>query len=50
MSEHGPQEVGGKGMNPSDGCATGSYPPATKKEKYISDVRCTCPYCVNSLT
>jgi len=35
-------------MNPSAGCVTCPYPPATKK--YISDVRCTCPHCGNILT
>lgn len=37
-------------MNPSDGCVTGSYPPAAKKEKWISDVGCTCPYGGSTLT
>lgn len=36
-------------MNPSNGSVTGFYP-ATKKEKYIRNVRCTCPYCSSILT
>lgn len=48
IPEHGPllYEV----KNPSNSCVVGSYPPATKTEKCISDVRCTCPYCCSILT
>lgn len=37
-------------MNLSDDCATGFYSPAAKKEKSLSDVSCTCPYCGSILT
>lgn len=48
ISEHGPLLQNMK--NPSNNCVIGSYPPATKSEKSVNDVRCKCPSCSGILT